>query len=330
MSRRHAFTIVELLVVITIIGMLVALLLPALGFAREAARQTQCRNNLRQVGVAFLQYEGAYGEFPGFAGEQAPLAVQFPDERGSFPRGNSFRRRPARPRRSSRSDTFEAGTWMVQIMPFMEESALYHVLKKIDVGRNNRDEVMRQAVRTPVPVLHCPSRRRAVAYPLHNAYRRQYGETGARSDYGINGGTSRSSGRNLRIDESGIWNPHERVSTQKIVDGLSKTYLVGEKAMDTERYTTGRDLGDLAPIAGWSDHNGAANSYVRFAARAPRPDAAKNCLACHDFGSAHFTSWNALLCDGSVHPMMYDMDLDIHHAFGSIHGNEEMIDPDEL
>jgi len=49
----------------------------------------------------------------------------------------------------------------------------------------------------------------------------------------------------VSISDAGLWNPRERIVIEKIVDGLSKTYLVGEKAMDTERYTTGRDLGDL-------------------------------------------------------------------------------------
>jgi prepilin-type N-terminal cleavage/methylation domain-containing protein len=73
-QRNRGFTIVELLLVVTIIGLLVALLMPAVSYTREAARQVQCRNNLHQIGVAINQYLDVKSVFPGYAGEDFPDA----------------------------------------------------------------------------------------------------------------------------------------------------------------------------------------------------------------------------------------------------------------
>ena len=92
--RRGAFTLVELLVVITIIGILIALLLPAVQAAREAARRLQCANNFRQIGVAMHNYESAHG---------------------SFPTGEVY----------SPSPVYLGPAWSASLLPYMEQTAAY-------------------------------------------------------------------------------------------------------------------------------------------------------------------------------------------------------------
>lgn len=97
--RQNGFTLVELLVVIAIIGILIALLLPAVQAAREAARRTQCANHLKQIGIAFHNYNERFNRFP-------PGAFQGHDRNGSWWYGTG-------------------GSWHVSILPFMEQSAIY-------------------------------------------------------------------------------------------------------------------------------------------------------------------------------------------------------------
>jgi hypothetical protein len=132
---------------------------------------------------------------------------------------------------------------------------------------------------------------------------------------------------NITLEHDGIWALGRRTAPKHIVDGLSGTYLIGEKSMDVLHYTTGEDVGDRAPVAGLNDNFGAANSYVRFAAKPPSRDVPNNCLSCHDFGSAHPACWNMSMTDGSVHSLSYSMDVRLHRALASIYGGEVANDP---
>ena len=131
---RRAFTLVELLVVIAIIGILVALLLPAVQAAREAARRTSCQNNLKQIGIALQNYhDSSSGAFPpGIVFDAGPTGMPFvPDRSWSF--------RP---------------NWIINILPYMEEQGLYD---SFDLTVYISDAVNQIPRGTTVETLLCPS-----------------------------------------------------------------------------------------------------------------------------------------------------------------------------
>lgn len=131
-QRRLGFTLVELLVVIAIIGILIALLLPAVQAAREAARRTQCTNNLKQLGLALHNYHDTHQKFP-LAAVHAVLG-------GAPP--NTFR------------DDGWGATWMIMIFPFIEQQALYDQYDCRLPGTNTANQAV---TATRVAALRCPS-----------------------------------------------------------------------------------------------------------------------------------------------------------------------------
>lgn len=306
-NRHHGFTLVELLVVLAIIGILIGLLLPAVQAVREAARRTQCQNRMRQVALACHNYESTFKELPGYAGERRAFFVDYRYDRDA-------------------KASLSGGNWITQAMFFMEQGQLAAPLIGLAEDPNvSPSERVEELVRAPVTTLNCPTRRDAKAYPLVEPFASRYGGFGARTDFAMNGGPGlidEEDHRRIINQHDGTWVMGKRVKFSSVVDGLSFTYLLGEKAMDSLRYTTGDCFGDRAPLAGWKDTGISSHSYVRYAARSPQLDSVNNCLVCHDFGSAHPAGWNAAMADGSVRLMSFYQDIEVHRANASADGKE--------
>ena len=219
-TRRGGFTLVELLVVITIIAILIALLLPAVQSAREAARQAQCQNNMKQLGLACLNYESQNGAFP-------PSSY--------FGTGED----PGNSRNVWRN-------WVIAILPFLEQQQVYDSFVLTDsTGANVTigDSRNARARSTNLPVMRCPTDPNGkVAF---NSPSGTEGNNWARGSYAANGSlgyyaprltTTNSAysaaGSSDPLSQSryhrGVMGSNLSMGISEISDGSSNTMLLGE------------------------------------------------------------------------------------------------------
>jgi prepilin-type N-terminal cleavage/methylation domain-containing protein len=275
---RRALTLVELLVVIAIIGVLVALLLPAVQSAREAARRVQCLNHLRQIGLAFQHHHDAYNAFP-LGGEQAPTS------RTWMP-GLSFA-----PGAAPGILENQYWGWAYQIQPFIEQENLWQ----------ERDNGVVEA--TPLAIYFCPSRRPAMVIqpaaggvdPVSNAR--------AMLDYAGNGGTDGENNVGFGRDGVVVHRRTGRLNMASVTDGSSNTLLVGEKRLNRSRLGTFQHDDNEGWTSGWDW------DAIRWANEKPAPDHRDGSIVgCSGFGSSHPVVFNAALCDGSMRTISYAVD----------------------
>jgi prepilin-type N-terminal cleavage/methylation domain-containing protein/prepilin-type processing-associated H-X9-DG protein len=352
MRKAHktglGFTLVELLVVIAIIGILVALLLPAIQAAREAARRAQCVNNLKNIGLACQNHVDTYEVLPtGGAG--------YGDRLECYAQNG----RPFGPDKQGMS-------WSYQLLPYLEEGAVRALV------------TTEQVQSTPIPLFNCPSRRGptlynnpaqfgdgylvdyAAAQPCTRAtnlsdetrtwdavrdalnYTRVHGAfwnvfvggypdvadnaiydgTIVRARWRINGGHNQANCGPDPAPGSFAINVASPVKLAQIADGTSKTLLVSEKYVSSDNYTGGGGSDDR----GWLD--GYDPDTMRSTCTHPLPDSQKNSVT-HDpangdpreqtypFGSAHSSGINAVFVDGSVRSVGYDVDMYIFNSLGT-------------
>lgn len=323
--RRAGFTLVELLVVIAIIGVLIALLLPAVQAAREAARRSQCQNNLKQVGLALQIYHDVHKMYPkGSAGGEGAL-------------------------------------WSYYIMPYFEQANLQNLLTVSTTSdgfnwahpgpytpesvANNPSYKNMIACETPINVFQCPS----AGFPLggqyditgdnwHVAARQPCSYLGSASGYAIN--------QNHRDDDrvpmgslDGVLFNHSEIGIKDITDGTSNTMLLGEALHDVEivdrdggvrreaklgdrkdHWYIGSDDVDTGslnpPTGGWDFSEALGSTAVPMNMQnqvtgsgcddIPGPDCQRLQLS---FGSPHPGGMQLAHCDGSVAYLGEDVDL---------------------
>lgn len=354
--KQMAFTLVELLVVIAIIGILIALLLPAVQAAREAARRSQCENNLKQIGLA---------------------AHVHLDTQKCLPTGGWGWHWIGDPDRGYGQN--QPGGWAYSVLAFLEEKNIAAMGRGVNVPALKK-VLLAQMQTQPVPVFNCPSRRGATLgdiqpSTINNADMTQVNNKGSRSDYAGNGGTdtgvngccnedgangSGSAGfnggppagtdtnssfdlagyfraKNYYQAANGVIYGGSHIGIRHIPDGLSKTYLIGEKALQPQSYVP-----SLGPTRCYADDQSMYQGYdddtIRWTgASATLPTSSSNAAyqPVHDenkftstgapnpdtgdsiFGSPHSSGCFFVFCDGSVHGISFTVDPVVHWKLGN-------------
>lgn len=306
--RRHrrGFTLIELLVVIAIIAVLIALLLPAVQQAREAARRSQCKNNLKQIGLALHNYADTHQVFP-------------PGNISTVPNTTSANwcNTTATP-----SHNFQRAPWTVLILPFLEQSPLYQQFRFEErftswssyVGTATNNTAWG---RPALPGYKCPSDPISGSESVTANYRGvQGGQTSPTASHCSAGGGGR------RFFTNGALYVNSKIGFRDLTDGASQVLLVGESHYNTTHANT-----STTAIMGWAssanpDSDGGfsgnltgADGGINSAAVDPSKNDPREYFSYH-FGSFHVGGAHFLLADGSVHFLSQNMDTSVFRSLG--------------
>lgn len=302
--RRRGFTLIELLVVIAIIAVLIALLLPAVQQAREAARRTQCKNNLKQIGLALHNYESAHQVFP-------------PSSTSGFGAGvwNYPGTGPSDP-------AIHLHSFASLILPYLEQANLYNT---IDYNVSSLDVANRESAEQVLPFYRCPTYagNEFSQDPLYvttvgsdKFAIRNYVAMGAVTVLGLSG--------NPNFPAEGVLYPGSNTGFRDITDGTTNTIAVAETR--EENSSVWIDGTTAAVVARWTDlasptfaGNSVSINYTPYFPGGVFPNSIDQ-----QYGPSSFHTGGAhhLLCDGSVHFLSENLDVDLYDALTTRAGGE--------
>jgi prepilin-type N-terminal cleavage/methylation domain-containing protein len=300
MRRRHGFTLIELLVVIAIIAILIALLLPAVQQAREAARRSQCINNLKQIGLALHNYHDSFNVFP-------------PGWIGATPAGHDM-------------EAISGFGWGAHLLPALDQGPLYN---RLDTRVSCFDPVANAAALTGVlPVFRCPSDPSSARWNIREEANPAVTlATLPTANYVANFGTEGAEDLcetppfpTAQCAGDGVFFHNSSIRMRDLTDGSSNTLMVGEHRTDTRSIITAG--GEPPWHSTWVGFvAGGEEATARFLGVS---DHTPNHPSLHmdDYSSWHTGGVHLLMGDGRVRFLTENVSLDLFRGIATRNGGE--------